>query len=169
MHEALHVLRCPELAARVVEPGYDQGTEQGIVRSLYFIIADTVEQCAIDKFRTYQPELALTQACKHIVVCHGLVVELKKRHTPQVFFYPPVSSLDEHGYLLCVTTTAYHLDTLPFSMQLPHYAHGRTTRLVQLLLDKHATKIAIFLHTGPGKAIFSGGNRHKFAATALAR
>lgn len=59
VHEALHVLRRPELAPRVVEPGHNQRTEQGVVGGLHLVIAYAVEQYAIDELRSNQPELAL--------------------------------------------------------------------------------------------------------------
>lgn len=63
-----------------------------------------------------------------------------------MFFYPPASPLDEHPDLLCITTAAYHFHTLPLSVHFLHDAHRGTTRFVQLLLNKHDTKIADFLY-----------------------
>ena len=65
-----------------------------------------------------------------------------------MLLYPSVSSLDEQTYLFGITAAAYHLDALPLPMHLLDYAHRGTTRFVLLLLDKHATKIAFFLHMG---------------------
>ena len=55
----------------------EECAEQGIVGGLHPVIADAVEQCAIDKFWTNQPELALAQTCKHLVVGNGFIIELE--------------------------------------------------------------------------------------------
>ena len=147
VHEAFHVFCRPELATRVIQPCYHQGSEQVIVGGLHLVIADAVEQCSVDEFRPNQPKLALAQTCKYLVVRYCFVIELEKRHACLMLFYPSVSSLDEQTDLFGVTATAYNLDALPLPMHLLDYAHRGTTRFILLLLDKHATKIAFLLHT----------------------
>ena len=141
----------------MIEPGYHQRTEQGIVGGIHLVIADAVEQRAIDEFRPDKPELALAQARKHPVVCCGFIVELEKRHACLVLLNPSVPPLDEQPNLLGITAAAHHLDALPLTTHFLHDAHRGATRFVQLLLDKHATKVVIFLETGAAGGELSGG------------
>ena len=140
----------------MIEPGHDQGTEQGIVGCCYLAIADAVEQCAVDEFRPNQPELTLAQARKHIVVCSGFI-GFEKGKASLVILYPSATLFDELLNLSVITATANHLDALTFSVHFLHDAHGGTARFVPLLFDKHATKIAIFLHMVSGWGRFSCG------------
>uniref|UniRef100_UPI00359F31BB hypothetical protein n=1 Tax=Prevotella heparinolytica TaxID=28113 RepID=UPI00359F31BB len=161
MHEALHVLGRPELAPRMIEPGHHQGSEQGVVGGLNLVIADTVEQCPIDELRPDKPELALSQACKHPVVCCRFIIELEERHTCPVVFDPSVSSFNEQLYLSGVVTVAYYLYALTFPVHLLHNAHRRSTRFVQFLLDKHAPKIEFCPQTVSEEVELFGGSPHQ--------
>ena len=132
----------------MIQPGYHQGPEQVIVGGLHLVVADAVEQCSVDELRANQPKLALAQACKYLVVCDSFIIKLEKRHASLMLLYPSAPSLDEQAYIFGIAATAYHLDAFPLPMHLLDYAHRGTTRFVLLLLDKHATKIAFFLHMG---------------------
>ena len=169
MHEALHVLSRPELATRMVQPGYHQGAEQVVVGGLHLVVADAVEQCSVDEFRPYQPELALSQAGKHPVVGYRFIVELEERNALLVLFYPSVPSLDEQPNLFGIAAAAYHLDALTFPVHFLHYTYRGTARLVQLLLDKHAAKIALFPHTEAVKVELSAGLPRKISTNVETR
>ena len=71
-----------------------------------------------------------------------------------MFFYPPVATLGKQLNLLGVTAAAYRPDELLLPLHFPHDAHRGTTRFVQFLLDKHATKVAFFPRTAPGEVDF---------------
>lgn len=65
-----------------------------------------VEQCAVDKLRTHEPNLALAQTCKHPVVLHGLVIDFEERQSLQVFLYLSGTLFDIHLNHLTVTAAA---------------------------------------------------------------
>ena len=71
-----------------------------------------------------------------------------------MFLYPSVPTLDEHGNLLGITAVAYQLDALSLPVHFLHDAHRGTARFVQLLLDKHVTKVALIIQMLPDEVDF---------------